>query len=331
MSYLQREQPITLTATNRTPLPFGTGSVDMTLVDPSHRYLLIDKICIQVNSRAVANAGANENLGELIAALYEAKISTKLTSLTEDFVPLLAMSQVQSVDAESEIFTDAFSGPDPLAALNFIEWVFPRPMLLRPGEALKVTIRQSSVDVGAFPMTTAYATSGALFTAVAKGSLVRLTAPKVLTRQVPFIIAQAFDARSAQVGGGNANLQEKVLENTTKRVLNMHTLLGRWISWAGVTHAIVMPVVDTAVPFSGVLQPLVSVRDYAGYDVAKRVPLDILFPRQVGGTLAFGGAMQMRDVLKITMARDPRNGSADPLFTSTQAIVGLHAWREEPA
>lgn len=77
-------------------------------------------------------------------------------------------------------------------------------------------------------------------------------------------------------------------------------------------------------------EPLVSIVDYAGYDVCKRVPLQTVFPPQVCGSLRFEGVMQPRDVLKLTLERDPRDLETDPIFfTNRQAMVALTGWREE--
>lgn len=355
MSYLHQEQPIILSGRNRSPLPLGAGSVDITLVDRSHRWALIDKISIQVNSRLEDVQNGQLFPFELIAALYEAKIGTKLVSLTDDFVPLLAMTQMQAVGAETEAFTDcaSFIGeglPTVPTPLNFIEWVLPRPLLLRPGEALRVTIRQNSVPtIGAVgAMTSAYvalgdaagdpiAPVGAFFDVAAKGVLVDIKAPMTKTRQVPYLVARTFDARNvnpATAQGGGAEKQELSLENNTKRLLRMHSLLGRWLDWNNdrlPQGHIMMQSPDADAAFSDVLQPLVSIRDYAGYDIVRDVPFRSVFPPQVAGVLQFQGAMQERDILKLSLSRDPRNGSAfSQFFDSVQGIIALNAWREEP-
>ncbi len=355
MSYLHQEQPVLISGRNRSPLPLGSGSVDITISDRSHRWLLIDKISIQVNSRLEDVQNGARFPQELIAALYEAKIQTKLTSLTDDFVPLLAMTQMQSVIAESEAFVDCASFvaegiPTVPTPLNFIEWVLPVPLLLRPGEALKFTIRQNSVPaVGVTipAMTEGYvplgeaagdpiAPVGAFFTVAAKGVLVNVDAPMTKSRAVPYITAKTFDSRNIQptvATGGNAQKQQLSLENNTKRLLKLHSMRARWLDWdqTRTQGHIIMQQPDYLNANGPYLQPIVTITDYAGYDIVRNVPFFTVFPPQVAGVMKFEGAMQTRDVLKVTLSRDPRNGSASPqFFDAVQGIVALNGWRVEP-
>ncbi len=351
ISNLQGEAPIVLSGVNRQPLPLGTGSVDIVLVDRSHRWLLVDRLHIQVNSRLERQSivGVANFSSEQVAAIYEAKVQTKLVSLTDEFVPLLGMTTRIATNAETSDFLDSSATNPPsvvgLAALTHIEWLFPRPLLLRPGEAVKVTIRQSAVP----SMLTAYAPlgtaqgnvaspPGAFFNVALKGRMLPSDFESPEERAVPLLVATTFDQRD--VPGPNATTAlEKNLENNTKRVLMLHTMLGRWNWWQSLFVPPIVPVFNQELPAPTLFEyPLVSIHDYTKRAIVDSIPFESVFPPQVAGTLDFNGVMQPRDVLKVTLAQDPRLDvgafgflvapfTPDSIF---QGIVALNAWRMEP-
>ena len=339
MKNIRQNQPILLSGVNRLPLPNTSSSqVDISLSDRSHRWLLIDKLCVQVDARQGLPVSVQRNpqeTADLCAAMYEAKIGTKLVSLTDDWVPLLMLSQMISAIAETEPFAGIETAADVSATnVNFLEWVLPRPLLLRPGEALRFSFRLKAVnDIVGVPNQNGltdlgFTLPGALFNVAAKGTIVRVDAKMTKSRQVPYLVAQTFDARDVTggtVAGSNGRKMTKVLENKTSKILHMHSMLGRWLKWdsGGVPTTMVQPNnLD--------LEPLMTLVDYAGYDVCKRVPLQTVFPAQVSGSLRFEGAMQPRDVLKITLEQNPLDATETPIFFApVQALVALTGWREE--